>query len=1438
MRSSLRLVGFAIAAILLFSPRPARADITWTLAGTGDWSVSTNWSGSAVPNSSNHADIYNGGTTTITKAGEDCSVLALGGTGGGTVQMTGGGLGTTVTYVGESGTGNFTQSGGTNSSDYLYVGYSLGSNGTYNLGGTAQLSVQSDEYVGFWGTAAFTQSGGTNQGNLLIGYGPGSTGVYSLSGTGQLSTSGGISVGGSGAGTFAQSGGTVSLSWNQSSGSYGTLYVGGGTGGGTYSLSGGALLSAPQTWEYIGGDGGAALFQQSGGSNAAGCISIGTGGRYLLTGGTLQINYALTNAGVFDGGNGAGTLVANCLVDLTSGTWQNLGAMSVSLGANSLLIVPAGFNPSKNFGSYNSLGITHTAGSTLVVPAGQGFGGEGSISDSVSCQGTITAEKGPINLNNGLVLSGNGLISLHGGNVTVNDAVSGIWGGSLTGSNQYVGYSGTGTFTQPGGASDLNSLFLGYNAADSGAYSLSGSGGLFCDNEEVVGYSGTGTFTQSGGTNAATGALVLGSNKGSTGTYSLSGSSTLNCQSITEDVGGSGTGTLTQSGGTNTAVRVNLGAFGTYDLNGGALIIELVSGSTGAAFNFGGGTLQASGPFSTALPMTLTGSGGNATVNTAGNTVTLSGSLFGPGGLTKTDIGTLVLSAVNTYAGPTAVNGGILSVTGSLSGSTSLTVGGGTFSYAPTANGGAGNSQSVAGLTVNTGLSAVNASAANTLALGTMARNTAGVVDFNGGTTGTITTTQPNTNGILGPWAVYGSGTSLAYAAASGSGAPYTIVPYTGATPVASGVIGLTDTTGTVNYAVSSGGGTLGAAVTANTIQFTGAANTLTASAASPLSLNGIMNDGSGTATITGGNFVIGSTKELVFTGPGNVTVASVIQDNASGASALTMAGSGTLVLAAANTYSGSTTVSAGTLQLGNNAAVGGASALSIGSGAVLDLNGFSPTFGILTGGGAVANTHAGASTLTLAPLSGTTNTFSGVIQSGTGTINLTLNTASIEILSGVNTYTGTTTIDSGGTLQIGDGSTGGIGSTSSVVDNGLVEFDLSGAPTVTAVISGSGGLAQLGSGPLFITGSNTYTGRTTIAGGGTVVLGAGGGTTGSIGGTSGVIDNGVLEFAFSVASTFSSAISGNGALQQDSYGLVILTGGNSYTGPTTIGDGTLQLNNAQAAQNSTVTVDVNNGLAFGPGVTAPILGGLAGAGNVTLATTNSSAVALTVGGNNSSTTYTGTLSGSGSLTKAGTGALVLTGSNTYTGGTTVEAGILVAANGANGSATGSGSVALSGGTLASGDGEGSISGEVEIGPLPSEIAPGGIGSTGTLTIGSLLTASNLTTLDFDLTTPDGSGDLLVVTGDLTLAPNTAIAFGSDPTTSGDYPLIGYGSLRGSLSYFDLPAAPPYFTYTLSTTVDPGYIDLVVVPEPSTFVLLGVAAAGLLAYAWRRTRAA
>ena len=124
-------------------------------------------------------------------------------------------------------------------------------------------------------------------------------------------------------------------------------------------------------------------------------------------------------------------------------------------------------------------------------------------------------------------------------------------------------------------------------SATNGTYSLS-SGGLSA-NEQYVGYNGKGTFTQSGGTNSiAGGALVLGYNSGSSGTYNL---------------------------------------------NGGLLILSSFSqGDGSSAFNFSGGTLQASAGFSTSQSMTLYGA---ATLDLSGGTVTLAGTLRAPAAFSR-----------------------------------------------------------------------------------------------------------------------------------------------------------------------------------------------------------------------------------------------------------------------------------------------------------------------------------------------------------------------------------------------------------------------------------------------------------------------------------------------------------------------------------------------------------------------------------------------------------------------------------------------------------------------------------------------------------------------------------------------------------------------------------------------------------------------------------
>jgi len=106
----------------------------------------------------------------------------------------------------------------------------------------------------------------------------------------------------------------------------------------------------------------------------------------------------------------------------------------------------------------------------------------------------------------------------------------------------------------------------------------------------------------------------------------------------------------------------------------------------------------------------------------------------------------------------------------------------------------------------------------------------------------------------------------------------------------------------------------------------------------------------------------------------------------------------------------------------------------------------------------------------------------------GTGTV--TENGNGIVALTASNTYSGATTIN-GGTLQLGtgiSGQDGSIANTSGVADNGNIAFDLAGTQTAAYAISGSGSLTMEGSGTLYLSGSNAYTGGTTVADGTLIV--------------------------------------------------------------------------------------------------------------------------------------------------------------------------------------------------------------------------------------------------------------------------------------------------------------------------------------------------------------
>ncbi|AKM10669.1 autotransporter domain-containing protein [Croceicoccus naphthovorans] len=300
-----------------------------------------------------------------------------------------------------------------------------------------------------------------------------------------------------------------------------------------------------------------------------------------------------------------------------------------------------------------------------------------------------------------------------------------------------------------------------------------------------------------------------------------------------------------------------------------------------------------------------------------------------------------------------------------------------------------------------------------------------------------------------------------------------------------------------------------------------------------------------------------------------------------------------------------------------------------------------------------------------------TDGSFAGDV-SGTGS--LTKDGDGNVTLTGTNSYTGGTTI-SGGTLT---GSTTSL--TGDVLNNAALVIDQNTDGTFAGDVSGTGSLTKDGDGNVTLIGTNIYTGGTTISGG-TLT-----GSTTSV--TGDVLNNAALVIDQDTDGTFAGDVSGTGSLTKDGDGNVTLTGVNTYTGGTTISGGAL------TGSTISLTGDVLNDafLVFdqaGDGTFSGDVSGTgslikSGGGNVTLTGANSftGGTLITGGTLTGSTTsltgdiqneaalvidqdvdgdFAGIIVGTGSLTKQGDGNVTLTGMNGFTGGTSILGGTLTA---------------------------------------------------------------------------------------------------------------------------------------------------------------------------------
>ena len=976
------------------------------------------------------------------------------------------------------------------------------------------------------------------------------------------------------------------------------------------------------------------------------------------------------------GGISAGTTVATGTLRIGS---ADAGVLLLSPAVNPATQIDAGATLDLNgfdaFVRGLTGGGTVLSGNGAVTLTSLGTGNfAGTIGDAahtVSLQvetGTLTLTGASTDIGTSTVVTGATLVIGNGGAV---NAVTNNAGGTFT----VQGGGAAGAVDNAGGGSNAGTIASLNNSGNfTNTNQITGN----ADSSGTLGNSGTigGTLTVTGGTTTNSG-TVEGSAAVSAGTLETSGS-------IDGNLTVSGTGAADNTGTIGGNALLQAGTLDNAGLIGGTLTVE-----GGAATNTGAGAQGVAGAASvSAGTLENTGRiGGTLTVSGTG-AATNSGTIDGT---TTLSAGTLTLNG-GTYGEGITATGGTLEVTGTLQGTDS------SIDNQTAMNVTADASLSGAALT-NSGT--ITLSDGVTLDAGTIA-NTAGSITLGAGATlegtantltndalitvgtdGTVTDAGTITNTVTGTISFEGPGGTATLNSDAGT------IDNAGTIQLTSGGLNINGNLGNTGTLSLAGGGTT--TLTGN-LQ---TSNTVTLADGSPLNITGNLTQtagtlglGTSTLTTTGNTLISGGSltgtggtlatatyrqtagsvaadvtleaNAFVFDGAGNVTVDGVLADRTPGAT-LAQSGSGTTRLTGTNTYTGLTTVSAGTLEIAgsiagdasvtggtlSNETTGTISGNLSQSGGTVDNAGLiggdagitsgtltnAPTGtisgGLVQGGGTVTNdgTISGSATVTAGDLT-SGGTIGGDLALSNGTVvNSGDITGDANVASGTLTSSGTI----GGTLDMGGGA---------VTNAGTVGGDAivgSGALQTTGTITG--GLQQAGG---TVTNAGNIGGSATVSGGG---LTSGGTIGGDLALSNGTVDNtGTITGGATVASgALTTAGSIGGPLQVDG-GTAANTG--TIGGDAAITDGVLETAGSIAGAlqvgggTATNTGSVGNTVTVAGG-TLNITGGSYGGGISNTGGTLNAAGAM--GGANSDIASANGMNVTGALNQGG-GALNLTG--------------------------------------------------------------------------------------------------------------------------------------------------------------------------------------------------